>query len=408
MSDELKQQCKALKAMTAIRPDTDWKEANRHALLRSISSEKKETSFVQAVEAIARVFVPRRAYYLARGVFVFVFAVGLVTGGLVASASPLPGDLVFDVKIAVASATGNKQAKGELHMDKAKYQIKTLKKLDAKKDAKKVGKQIEKIKQEVASATATLDSLKEEDQTKAKDLAKEVTKKSSEIATELKEVSQGVKAAAGEKQEEEATSSEDDSTDLVKEVVEVRKLVNKTGLDAIDVLTKSIDEEEDVKQIVEEKIDAILEDAVEIAKEVEVMAGEERLTEEGTKQEITSTTPEVLAEDPKEAIESTESTTEEGNADPASAEVVQTSADKVHEIAQEVETLLRNEEQSAEEKITGVVEKVKALNEATAEAAVELIDARSEGKTSTQQSQDDVSAEEPSEEESSSERDESA
>lgn len=378
MSD-FKQQCKEIRKLSDAKPDSDWVHSNRSALLRNISTtNKRSNTFTQGLESVLRVFIPRRVYFAARGVFVMFLAFGLVTGGLVASASPLPGDIVYDVKIAVAAATGNTQAKGKLHMDKAQHQVDTLKRINVSEKPKAAEKQIKKIKKEVESAKKALSNLKEKDGEKAKDLAKEVTKKSSEIATGLKEVTEDVKAAAKEDEINEEAS--EDSADLVKEVIDARKVVNESGIDAIEVLAES-PEEEGVKEIVEEKIGEILEDSIEISKEVEEIT-KDALVAESEVDVVTSSTPEVLVEGEEPLVPPTEEVSASSTVEVPEVRTVveeqtaeaQASAVKVKEIVDQVETLLADQVKDGPSTLSEAVEKVKELNQANATASADIAD----------------------------------
>lgn len=257
MKKTLLAQLVSLKQDPSLLPNKDWKARTRSFVVdraRVSRTADDDTASLRAVFHIKNFFVPARMYIATRGVFVFLLSFGLVTSGLVATASPLPRDIVFNVKVAVATATGNTQEKAKLHIDEASFQSQQLndnvKATSDNNEPKKIKKQVKKIKKQVESAGKTLESLKQEDVHQAEMIAKDFSAQTSVISEQLKEVSKEVEAIEGDE-------------DVAKEVVETRNAVKNTAIGAIEVLTNSEDiaGNEDTKSIVTGKIAEIVSDA---------------------------------------------------------------------------------------------------------------------------------------------------
>lgn len=262
---------------TAINPSKEWVASNREQLVSQISNTVADDAargVSTQIQQIFRIFLPAKQLHALRGVFVFLLVFGLATSGLVVSASPLPRDIVFNVKVAAATMTGNTEAKGKLHLEEAKHQTQELQRKLAvvseepkEKTKKDVEKQLKKIKKQVDSAKKTLEKAKETAPESATVLAKELTIETTVISESLKEVT----AKVAEDTPVEETEVVDE---LQKEVVEIRKEVVDAGIDALGVLVgpnHDLPEEEAkaIETVVEEKIGELLEQAEEVAKAVE-------------------------------------------------------------------------------------------------------------------------------------------
>ena len=402
MHNDMRAQLKALKGNSDIAPNAAWVKSTRdrvHAHARaSAASDMKRYSLADIVSAF-NILVPTRMYVAMRGVFVFLLIIGVVSSGLVATASPVPREIVFNVKVAVAAAVGNDEAKAQLHIEEAGFQTKELNEVRVKEAPKLVEKKLKKIKKQIAAASVSLEKVQEEDGTKATDLAKDLAEQTTQIAEKLKVVTEEA-AEATEKDVEEATEEVADVSDVVKEVVETRKVVNESGIDAIEVLANS-DEigDEQVKQIVEEKIGDILEEAQEIktiaeviteevaegegiilveTEEIDAEGTEDTAAEDGAEEDVegvsstdvvihpdgtTSTSIDILIKEVVEKEEGTEVTAE-------TVEKVDESAEKVSDLSEDITKLLE------EDQITEAVEKTKILNDVTAEAEAVLVEVK--------------------------------
>lgn len=263
MNKQLSRQLKNLKVeSTRVSPRKEWVSSQREQLLLQIRNTVTEERYVPIPTKIMQLFTvlfSSQKLLAMRGVFMVLLVIGLATGGLVASASPLPRDLLFNVKVAMVTVTGNTQAKGKLHLEEANYQTAELQKKLAAGDSetKDVEKQLKKIKKQVDSARKTLERAQQKDTASVTALAKDVSKETTVIAQSLKQVT---------------TSVGDDSS--AKEVIETRQQVFDAGIDALGVLStlmeqnKSTTDVAEIESVFQEKIVFILTEAEAMKKDI--------------------------------------------------------------------------------------------------------------------------------------------
>ena len=371
---ELQQQLKALrKTHSPINPDVSFVAQSKKTLLARISSTKEHTapaySLGERLYIIGRMFISQKTACRVRAgslmCMVIITTIAGWTVGVSASSQSMPGDVLYSVKLAaektqimVASATGDKEAETQLHLESAKRRTAELHQMD--KEPKKVKKVVARLKKSVASVGETFKELKEQDSEKAKYAAKEVTQKTENISNSLREVAN--EAAKGAVKIENTTEKKQEELVLTKEVVEIRHDIDMAELAAIAVL-----DSEDAKDIIEDKVEEMIEDAQEFT---EALAA---VTEQATSTPtiVVSSTVGITEEDVQTQEAATTSTPinvsaieEESLEDTEQEEVVENideSIERMQEIAGEVQQLL--EAGSIDE----AIEKTKDVQEITQE-----------------------------------------
>jgi hypothetical protein len=384
MGNEFTKKLNDLKGHKDMCPRSDWVKKNRAALLSQITSQKEEksahASFFFAAQRFTTLFVPQRLAFVARVFVVGLISVGMAMGGWMvtvsASSDSLPGNHVrYGVKlatekaqVAVASATGNAKSEASLHLTFAARRADELKQI-VEEEPVYVDETTERLKESMASVEENLQDLKDNDPTKVDDVAKQITEKTTDIINDLNDAAHDI---SGEGEEGVAA---------VKDLQDAKKAVNDTGIEAIGVLAQSeILGDEEIKLIVEEKIDAILLDAEEMKQDVDVVTEEvadgeidistttthiegdisasssEAIAETTTTDSIVEETGEIIAE-VEEVVVSLEETVEK----------MGESIEKGQEVAGEVKELL--EGNNVEE----AVAKIKILHAMTSDTGEVLV-----------------------------------
>ncbi len=258
MSKEIISQLKELKkSHQEMNPNPDWVKSSRQRLMsqiqNSMGTNPEPSSFVSSFETFLKLFVSQKVYYGIRLTFVFALAIGITVGGWIggvnASHNCLPGEFCYNVKlaaektqVAVASVTGNTDNKVALHLEFASRRLEEIRQV---KDAHQV-EAVKELKKSLTSVSNTLDEVKNGDQETATRVATDITKKTSDIARTLSDVTQ---------------SDLNVPLDTVKEIADATKLVNDTGIQALEIALsgqKAGAPSEDIKALVSEKIDSIL------------------------------------------------------------------------------------------------------------------------------------------------------
>lgn len=380
MSKEFKKQFEQLSKMSEyIRPDQAWVALNKQKMMRQIQNstafEKKETSWMETLEFWLpknRVLAPLR---IAMVLFIIVgMTAGSWIAGVSASNSSLPGEVLYKVKIAtentqlaITSAFSSQDDKAsntaKLQLEFAERRSKEVKKLVAKNNAEataQVPPTIQKLKETIQDAQ---DNLKEVTKGGTPEniisLAQDVTEKTSAIAQDLKEATE---------------QSPDQDAALAKEVVATSKIVNDTGLQAIEVVLedkKVVDasNQEVIKELVQEKVDILVQNiadskaAVEQVKQLSAIATS---TLEAQISVSSSTLP-TLTTDIKI------STTTAAQVESVSTEEVKKAGDSIKKadlVAGEVKVLLEGNN------VKEAIQKAKTLNDLTTETQQVIVDTK--------------------------------
>lgn len=256
MSKEIISQLKELKrSHQNLSPNPEWMKKSRERLMSQIQNSTgaapATASFSSSLETFLKLFVSPKAYYIIRTTAIFILAIGITIGGWIggvsASHSCLPGDFCYNVKlaaektqVAVASVTGNTDGKVALHLEFASRRLDEIRLV---KDSHQVDA-VKELKKSLTSVSDTLSGVK--DRETATRVAKDITKKTSDIARTLNTVTQ------------------DDINvpiDTVKEIADATKLVNDTGIQALQIAIEGQPEgtpSDDIKALVVDKIDSIL------------------------------------------------------------------------------------------------------------------------------------------------------
>ncbi len=256
MSKKIISQLKELKrSHEGLSPNPEWMKQSRERLMsqiqNSLGAQPVAASFSSSFETFLKLFISPKAYYVLRTAAIFILAIGITIGGWIggvsASHSCLPGDFCYNVKlaaektqVAVASVTGNTDGKVALHLEFASRRLDEIRLV---KDSHQVDA-VKELKKSLTSVSDTLSEVK--DRETATRVAKDITKKTSDIARTLNTVTQ---------------NDVNVSIATVKEIADATKLVNDTGIQALQIAIEGQPggtPSDDIKALVVDKIDSIL------------------------------------------------------------------------------------------------------------------------------------------------------
>lgn len=276
--DILKEQLRAMKTAGRWNPSSSWVMREEGALMHTIRSPRQQVvspsengGMLERIRIVSHLFLPQSFVHAFRPAMSAALIGLLAISGWITTVSAaynsVPGDVLYNVKLAaektqaaVVAVTGTGSDKAQLHLEFASRRAQEVKQVLAKKtDIEKpqaVSVAIESLEKSIAAAKDSVKevSQKEPEQTVA--VAKTVNEKSTEIVHALQEVAKDT-----------ATSN---NSALAKKVVETTKLVNETGLAAVEaaVQTQSSSdtpaaqkEVKEVKELVTQQIDAIAQDS---------------------------------------------------------------------------------------------------------------------------------------------------
>src|SRR3989338_3276583 len=252
----MKEQLRQLRDSGACsKPSQAWVEKNKRVLLSSISQSQSRApqSSLSAFHSFGRlVFSPLRPVFVPSLVFVITVSGWIATAS--ASYNSLPGDTLYNVKIAKEKAliafrvvTGNEEEKARLDSQFAVQRSQELRRVaeelkqtpDSTKE--KVEKRLKSSKQVVtelgrslSSANEGIKKIGESDPSKAVDLAKELNKKKKMIVDNLAEAEDFKQNEENIKQvKKEAVDLNTNTTaEVVKNVLEHEKEQKGGGTDA--------------------------------------------------------------------------------------------------------------------------------------------------------------------------------
>jgi len=386
---ELQQQLKDLrKTHSPINPDASFVTQSKKTLLARISSTKEHAapaySLGEKLYIVGRMLVSQKTARMVRVTALMCMVVTTTvagwTAGVSASSKSMPGDALYSVKLAtektqimVASATGDKETETQLHLESAKRRTTELHQMD--KEPKKVKKVVARLKKSVASANETFKELKAQDSEKAKVVAKEVTQKTEDISKTLKAVV--VDTAQDAREVTHTPDEKQEELVLTKEVVEIRHDIDLAELSAIAVL-----DSEDAKDVLEDRVEDMIEDAQEVKEAFDLVA--EQVTSTSTAA-VASSTVGITEEDAQTQEVVTTSTpaegtvSEDGSLQDAEQEEVgdteELSLEDMEEVAEQIDESIERMQEIAEEvqqlldegSIDAAIEKTKDVQEITQE-----------------------------------------
>lgn len=265
------------KAHDLVNPDRVWVEENKKRLMLQIGNmvgESHEANSVYAFKQFVKTFVPSRALRMLRPVFtvamVFVLAIAGWAASVSASFNSLPGDVLWNVKVAAEktqiafSTTKEEKIKKQLeYTERRVEEVKMVfengdKSTDKHRTAAK--KELEKVKDSVRDVVKTADEAVRDtvktDPAKAVQLALAVENRADDIATGLDELKE-VADKSGDKE-------------LVEQVVQTVKETTETAYIPVQSVLEASKQPEvaenqkiqdEVKQLVSEKLQGVLDDS---------------------------------------------------------------------------------------------------------------------------------------------------
>lgn len=366
MSKEIISQLKELKrSHQEMNPNPDWVKRSREQLMsqvqNSMGAHPEASSFASSVETFMKLFVSQKVYYGIRTAFVFALAIGITVGGWIggvsASHNCLPGEFCYNVKlaaektqVAVASVTGNTDNKIALHLEFASRRLEEIRQV---KNAHQVDA-VKELKKSLTSVSDTLGDVQNGDQEITTRVATDITKKTSDIARTLSDVTQ---------------SDINVPLDTVKEIADATKLVNDAGIQALGIALSGQPTgapSEDIKALVTEKIDSILD----VTKSSQVLLSDTVTSSaSGTTSTLSLALPvlvlpvEVATTTPGSATTTTPTLSE-------TIHRVDQSTQQAQVVADEAKALLQGNN------VDGAFEKIKTLNIITTETRQDVVQAQ--------------------------------
>lgn len=262
MSKELISQIKLLgQERSHINPDPVWIERSREQLFSQIKNstgeDQESASSFRVAQSFLKFFISPKIYYTMRVAFVFALAIGITVGGWIggvsASHSCLPGDFCYNVKLAaektqaaVASVVSDNDKQVSLHLEFAARRMDEIRQSNNSHKAEAV----KELKKNLESVSNSLKEAKKDDLGKAAIVAKDVTRTTSDIVRTLNDVVTGNEGIG--------------SIASAKEIADTTKIVNDTGIEAIEVALEGqaagLVKNDDIKALVQEKINIIVDD----------------------------------------------------------------------------------------------------------------------------------------------------
>lgn len=423
---ELRKQLRDLKHIEGlVNPDRVWVSENKARLMERITAEVADEQVNRGrwflCKQAIKTFVPGSVLAYARPAFTAMMVLIVAIAGWAASVSAsfnsLPGDVLWNVKVAAEKTQivfSSKEEKIKKKLEFAERRVEEVKMvLELEDTEKKTEKRVEAAKREIQKVQKSIkevvddtektvkDTIKK-DPTKAVELALAVEGKTDDIAKDLDEL---VEVAVEEGGDEEfvkdvvdaAEGTNESAFESAKSVVEVSAEIDVSDNQEVQEELKQI-----VKEVVAEKLEDVIEDAEEVRQKVEIgkeVEKEVETTDEVTAEAVSST--EAVEVDEDQLVSSTtqeidvDAQTNSDTSDTKEMEVVEFS----EEVKQEVEEKTRTVEESSEEvrdlieegKLDEALNKIIDLDQINGDAE-EIIneEIRSEGEEMKKETEDGV------------------
>lgn len=384
-----------------INPDRSWVMRNREQLLSSIRQstadknealqKEKENIFSKIADSISEglhIFVSSKVLSLAKaGMTIFLagaIAVSSWIVGVSASQDSLPGDIMYNVKMAaetteliVAGVIGSEEDEVSTILKHASNRVGEYQK---SKDSTQAKQAIKSLKKKIESTKKTLNKAEKKSPLKAVAVAKVIEERTGEILNTLVEEKEKKKKSVVIEVEVDQNPSVEENKEveeLKTEVDEVENLINETGINAITVLVQKVEsgevgEEVITKKEVEDTITRKLDKLVLGVSKLDVEIGEtSSLVSSSTANDfvldtVSGTEFTLIEKKSNEDSEKTEVVKEGGTTEAASIlEKVEDAELKVEEITQKAEKIIVEVENLFQQNnLSGALEKIKELGDA--------------------------------------------
>lgn len=374
---ELKAQLKHMKTRGPWNPDAGFVARGKDTLLSVIRSSRRDRPMPESalpldrLRVAAHLLFPSALQHALRPAF-GIFVVGAVAiSGWIATVSAaynsIPGDALYQVKRAaektqeaVVSVTGSRSDKAQLHLEFATRRAQEVKQVLAQKNESSGDKKeavavaVDSLEKSIATAKDSVNEANKKEPEQTLVIAQEVNQKSSEIVSALQEVSK-----------DSATSA---NPELVKKVAEAAKLVNDTGIAAVEAVVEKQASGDisatDAKDVVTKQIEAIAESSKAVnaaAANVQTIASSTVVT-----LLIASSTPSLVVTTTVSGSHGSSAAVDaKATADAASASVVQ-AVQKVTETAAAAQGAIQEAKNLVESnQLFKAIQEVKKANEAT-------------------------------------------
>ncbi len=385
-----KKQLKQLKsAHDLVNPDHVWVAENKKRLMLQIGNmvgDTREKNFLYAFRQLVKIFVPSRALRILRPIFTGSMVLLLAIAGWAASVSAsfnsLPGDVLWNVKVAAEktqiafSTTKEEKIKKQLeYAERRVEEVKIVfennneKSTDKHRSAAK--KELEKVKESVRDTVKSADEAVRDtvksDPTKAVQLALSIENKAGNISAGLDELKE-VADKTGDKE-------------LVEQVVQTVKETNESAYIPVQSLLEASKQPEvvenqkiqdEVKHLVSEKLQGVLDDTEKVKQKAQQGTDENAA---GKTPSTTSTAPTGVPTNTassviKSLLDSQNVAKDKRAGVPVSPELLNQVNEKTREVeksAQEVRGLIE------EGKLNEAVDRIKSLDQITNDAEAILI-----------------------------------
>lgn len=254
---KLKNQIQQLQEVSKIvAPRPEWIKSNRDILLmqirNTIDQKTNEKFDFQQISNILNIFLPKQIInYAVKPVFVLFLIFGVISGGWIttvsASYNSLPGDVLYNVKLAtesVQTSLSGKPQSVKLRVEFAGRRVEEVKQivksnLSKPQKEQKVEEAVKHLKSDLTQAKSSLEEIKKNDVSKSQsvivDVAKVVDQKTNEIQKNLDVTKVQL-----------ATENTTPQANPVQEQVkQATAMAVETGVKAVEILVQTHQENKD-------------------------------------------------------------------------------------------------------------------------------------------------------------------
>lgn len=369
----------------AVNPSLAWKQNTRNFLLREI---QKQGETVQSVPAtsfrdfwkLSFLVIPAPLRKVTQGALTIVLVMGITIGGWLtgvsASYNSLPGDMLYNVKlatektkVAVAKVTGDQGAEIQLNLDHATRRVQEMKQVATIPEY--VTKAANEFQKSVGDVHTGLMSAQEKDPEQAVVLAKEVTEKINTLSDSLNAVVENPTIQ---------------NSEAAKDVADSEKAVKGAELQAIAVVATVHPEEG--KVLVQQQVQKILDDNASARIDIESVVQNAAATSETSTSSVagplglfpTSTFALSFISSTLSGVSSSEGIVTSASSSP-SLPSVETSVKKMTESVAQVEAGVKEINSLMDENdLTKAVEKLKTLTDITTDTKHTLVEVQTQVK----------------------------
>lgn len=387
--NDIKEKLNNLKQSDELQPDQDWKEENKQALLSEIESEtekeEQNATILEKLVSLCDLVLPQRvvaAGQMTAFVFFIVFAaVGGWSVTVQASYSSVPGDTLYNVKLAaeqaqltVTEVVGSEAEEAKLHSEFAARRAEEVKKIIKNEDdPEKAKKAIEKMNKSLNKAQNSLKQAGESGNNSTAESTQKVLSNNKVIQNTLSRVLVDVSNG---------------SPSLVNDIIVVQGEITSGSLNILEYMVRSqlqgkVDlSKEETKALVVETISALSKDSVEsdvVAESLDSDAVEQ--IAEGVVDKIEEKNGGEFDSGLKREVHSKEDKEKSDKKEKDSSEIKSSSESKKTKTNEEEETKTNNQEQEKSKQKTDTSTKKIATTSSSKTASTSVMSTTSSDKS---------------------------